>query len=196
MSDAMIDRISAHVEGKGIPIAFSPVSEEVVRDAETILRFGIPELLRSLYLTIADGGFGGAQPSYGLGYGILGIVRDDQSDPLSLVECYKGVQEGAHFIALQENKPTLEWKAGVLPFCAWGCNILSCVDCNDPAYRVVQSDHCEVTAQDYTLVDFFDMWVAGVSILDGGHGDRASVQGINPFTKQPMLFFGARKKRK
>jgi hypothetical protein len=173
-----------------------------VRTAEAELEFRIPEPLRSIYLQISDGGFGPLEtsdgslgPGYGLGYGLIGVRGGPSPDFGMLVETYEEMKTGANDAAREENDPGLKWKTGVLPFCEWGSNIVSCVDCNDASHRIVQSEHCECEVQHYTLDAFFEMWLAGKSILDAGGGKQQTAEIINPFTGQKTVVYGARKKK-
>src|SRR5437763_1861679 len=56
----VVERIRKHIAGQGVP---PPASTAEIEDAERQLAFPLPNLLRELYATVADGGFG---PSYGL----------------------------------------------------------------------------------------------------------------------------------
>ena len=54
---------------------YPPVETEVIASAESILSFGLPELLRQCYLRVGNGGFGP-------GHGIIGLA-DGYPDDLS-----------------------------------------------------------------------------------------------------------------
>jgi hypothetical protein len=96
---------------------------------EKLLGFRIHSLLRSLFVTVGNGGFGP-------GYGIIGVSGGDSRGTRTLAETYRGVQEGSAFKGD-------EWIEGLLPFCDWGCNILSCVDCLGAHATVYQSEDCD-----------------------------------------------------
>ena len=61
----------------------------------------------------------------GPGYGIIGVVGGHSSDLGTLVETFNEIKRGADYLGLK-------WNPQLLPFCGWGCNIFSCVDCSDP----------------------------------------------------------------
>lgn len=182
MSKDIVTRIKEHLTAKNVSIAFPATSREAVKTAETKLGFRIPTLLASLYLSIGNGGFGP-------GYGIIGIEGGRASNLGTLVQAYGEIIRGAEY-------RHLEWETGLLPFCDWGCNIFSCVDCNDVNLHVFQSEECDATVQTYTLEDFFKMWLDGVSILDFGSPTKKRADIINPFTGKTIRVKGARKKRK
>jgi len=56
---AIVERLRQHTSGQKLP---PPVSDADIAEAERRLGFQLPGLLRQLYGTIADGGFG---PPYG-----------------------------------------------------------------------------------------------------------------------------------
>lgn len=166
MQHSVIDRIAAHIDAAGIRLPCA--SAEAVDTAETTLGFGIPKLLRSVYLNVANGGFGP-------GYGIIGVDGGHRSDLGTLVETFNEIKRGADYLALK-------WNPQLLPFCGWGCNVFSCVDCSDPGSPIFRSDECRVRPVNYCLEDFFEMWLDGRDLLSEGGLRRSSVEITNPFT--------------
>lgn len=164
MESEIIGRIAAHVGGEKIAVA----SEDAVRLAEAQLGFAIPELLKSIYLNVANGGFGP-------GYGIIGVTGGHSSDLGTLVETYNEVTRGAGYLGLK-------WNPRLLPFCGWGDNIFSCVDCSNPGNPIFRSDECEARPVNYGLEDFFEMWLDGRDLVSQGATSRRTVQLTNPFT--------------
>lgn len=180
MEGNLVERIRAHVVRKHERVPCAPAQADVVREAEAALGFNIPPLLKSIYLTIGNGGFGP-------GYGIAGVTGGAGSDLGTLVETYREILKGAEYLGLP-------WCSGLLPFCGWGCNIFSCVDCNDPFYGVYQSEDCVARQMNFTLDDFFDKWVNGESLLEPGSAKH--VAGINPFNGASTSFAGRRNTRR
>ncbi len=144
MSDELIKRIAARAqnpktindmaEGVSPPYVLPPVTGlEKVAEVEKKLGFGLPELLRRLYTEIADGGFGP-------GYGLTGIEGDRNSYLNgNLAESYD------YFTRESSKEFGAVWQPKLLPILTWGCGILSCVDCADPAFPVYFLDpgmHC------------------------------------------------------
>ena len=84
------------------------VSEQDIADAEEVLGFGLPPLLRLLYLQVANGGFG---PEYTL----LPLVGDGRTAT---------AEYGPPGTA-----PAEYWPRGVLPILDWGCGMYAAVDC-------------------------------------------------------------------
>ncbi|MGW3338033.1 SMI1/KNR4 family protein [Streptomyces sp. NPDC001009] len=87
------------------------VGEQDVAEAERILGFSLPPLLRLLYLQVANGGFG---PDYTL----LPLVGG-------------GRTAVAEYGPLRDSRPAY-WPRGVLPILDWGCGMYAAVDCLAP----------------------------------------------------------------
>jgi hypothetical protein len=179
MKKDLVERIAARVHAVDHSRALRPASVIALRDAETQLGFNIPPLLRSIYLNVANGGFGP-------GYGVIGTVGGHASNLGTLVESSVQMRKGADYLGLK-------WNAGLLPFCEWGCNIFSCVNCEDPGNRVFQSDKCNARPQTYNLEEFFEMWLSGVDILDSGNSKGKTAEIINPFTRSKTHVSGGHK---
>jgi hypothetical protein len=113
-----------------MPAARRPARLDELNAAEKALGFPIPQLLRTLYLEVGNGGFG---PAYGL-CGVPTIpAASDQSD---IVLIYTELRAAP---PLDEN-PSWCWPHGFVPLIAQGCNIWECVDFLNAPYKVVLSD--------------------------------------------------------
>ena len=76
------------------------------------------------------------------------------------------------------------WEDGTLPFCAWGCAILSCVKC-DATEQVFTFENARLWPQEYSLDGFFEMWLNGTDILAHDPGvELADLTLTNPFTRR------------
>jgi hypothetical protein len=85
--------------------------------AEAALGCGLPELLRRLYLEVANGGFG---PGYGLlGVPPLGAKDDLQHDLVSLYALYREADP---------DDPHWVWPEGLLPLVHLGCAMYGCLN--------------------------------------------------------------------
>lgn len=96
--------------------ALLPATEESLVEAEELIGFPLPTLLRRLYKEVANGGFG---PAYGT-LGVRGGHADDRHR--TAVDLYLEAKEGRS-----------GWRflpATLLPLCHWGCGIYSFVDCS------------------------------------------------------------------
>ena len=140
----------------------------------------LPPLLKAMYLNVGNGW---SAP----GYGLIGVVGGRLSNLGDLATTYREVRRGAGYLSL-------DWPDALLPFCEWGCNIFSCVDCKDEAAPVHWSEECVAYAEGYALADFLAMWIDGVSLIDLNAGGRVTAEIVNPFTRKPTRVTGGRKR--
>lgn len=174
MAVDIVNQIRSRLKEHSNPAAFPPTSEAAVKQAELTLGHEIPPILRDVFLTVANGGFGP-------GYGLIGVEGGYASSLGTLATTHAEIQKGAKYLGL-------EWKAGMLAFCEWGCNSFSCVDCTDSRFQIVHSEECKTYVQDFTLDAFFKMWLEGVDILS--RVVRSPVRTatiINPFTREKFI---------
>jgi hypothetical protein len=191
MSESLIDRIRelalspteqtrfrSLFAGRPIP---PPVAEAVVNAAERALGFALPALLREYYTQIGNGGFGP-------GLGIIGLPGGWTSDYGSIVDIYE-------LVKADSVPPGTDWQAGLLPFCEWGCNTYWCVDCIDNLNPVAVLEDGDALGQDYTLPQFFEMWLNGVDLYN--YGDKVSRLrvGTDPKTGEPIIIKRRRRNR-
>jgi hypothetical protein len=144
---ALVERVKALVLTE--PLRWSahlpPVSEDNLIRAEARLGFGLPPLLRELYLRVGNGGFG---PGYGF------YPLDNGADPKalrsdSLLTTYLALrsmtpQEFERYWKHGTETAEMElsaWPERLLEVCEWGCNIYSYLDCSQPGYPVLRLDH-------------------------------------------------------
>lgn len=119
-----------------------PASPEAVAEAERVIGFPAPPLLRRLYTEVANGGFGPEG-------GILGVRGGHPQDNFSdIAELY---QDGPD--------PSGVIPAGLVLIYDWGCTIWSLVDFRDPAGRMWCSHQGELWPQGITLGE----WLIGTS---------------------------------
>ncbi|WP_280908817.1 SMI1/KNR4 family protein [Streptomyces sp. SAI-090] len=94
-----------------------PATPDAVAEAEQVIGYPLPPLLRRLYLEVANGGFGPRG-------GVLGVPggkwRGDWAD---IVDAYQAFSEA----------PDNPVPAGLVWLFDWGDAIWSLVDCRDPA---------------------------------------------------------------
>lgn len=149
---------------------FPTVTEDDVSNAEAALGFQLPPLLRRLYKEVSNG-------IAGFGYDIFGLEGGCDCHCGTLVDTYTEFDKGGE----SETKP---WQIGLLPFCHWGCNIFSCVDCVEAANHVFTYEDGGVWPQRYALPDFFEMWLEGKVCFSDENVETVTTEIINPFTKQ------------
>jgi hypothetical protein len=181
MSD-LIDQIREHLARKRPARLFPPADQFAVARAEASLGLRIPELLKRIYTEIANGGFGP-------GYGVLGVEGGFAGDYGDLVGTYR------QLVTASESTGRV-WQKDLLPFCAWGCAILSCVTCGS-SLQVATFDSGSVWPQEYALEKFFEMWLEGVDILRADPNVyEAEVAMKNPFTRKPWKTKTLRRREK
>jgi|SRR5579875_1568566 len=168
MDGSLIERIRGYATSRATSLPYATASEEAIGEAERGLGFPIPALLKACYLRVANGGFGP-------GYGIIGVEGGYASDYGNLVETH-GV------LKRDQESEGREWPNGLLPFCEWGCNIFSCVDCHDTRHPVYTFEDFAVRPQGYTLDKFFELWMSGADILAYEASEAERVEVTNPFT--------------
>jgi hypothetical protein len=160
---------------------FPAASKGDVAKAEADLGFPLPQLLKRIYMEISNG-------IAGFSYDIIGLTGGYESHCGSLVDTYMVFKSDGK----SENK---EWKTGLLPYCHWGCNIFSCVDCTDSANPIFTYEDSGVWAQRYTLPEFFEMWLQGKALFSQENVEIVSAEIVNPFTGKKTTAY-ARSRRK
>jgi hypothetical protein len=138
--DALLKRIRARVaegqpcdhSGQWLP-AQPPIAPTEVAEAEAMLGFRLPELLRLLYTEIGNGGFG---PEFGL---IPLSTASLGGDPPAQAE-FELVGEYARLVSRFTGGSRGLWPTGLVPAFYCGCTVFEFVDCKDPAGPVVWFD--------------------------------------------------------
>lgn len=159
---------------------FPTASTSDVAKAEAQIGFSLPHLLRRLYVEISNG-------IAGFSYDIMGLEGGCSSDSGTLVDCYISFKA-------RDNGGTSGWKTGLLPFCNWGCAIYSCVDCTDTAYPVFTHEDSGVWPEQYTLFEFFEMWLKGKVLFSQENVEVLTQEIINPFTRKKTTIMTRRRR--
>jgi hypothetical protein len=124
--------------------------------AEARLGFALPALLRDIYMTISNGGFGP-------GYGLLGIqggacnsIGQRKVNAIDLYEDFRAPQGSPR------------WPERLLPICHWGCAIYSCLDCSLPDAPVMAFEpngeddgpwRCDCRLHVASFAEWLAMWL-------------------------------------
>jgi len=136
-------------------IVAAPAAPAEVDAAEAALGFGLPSLLRRLYVEIGNGGFGP-------GYGFIGVPTADtvarrrrfienhyrniqrpREDPnwwpaeLVPVSDFDIVETYRRHLTADLADPAWRWPERLAPICHLGCGMFEYVDCSDPQGPVV-----------------------------------------------------------
>ena len=204
MNDSLISKLRARAadarfatdEPGDFPAAArSPLDAPTIARAEIALGRRLPDLLRAIYTTVGDGGFGP-------GYGLLRLMPDSASPG---AESVVGLYEA--FCGTDPEDPAWAWPVHLVPFCDWGCAIRSCVDCSAPDGAVITFDpnardigepmSQALAATHPSLESWFVDWLAGVRIWDRMFEPDPSraVPIINPFTKESVVHVPTKPRR-
>jgi hypothetical protein len=170
MEEQLASQIREFSASQQRPIPFSPAAAGDVAEAESQLGFSIPPLLKAVYLRVGNGGFGP-----GRGGNIIGLNGGYTSDFGTLVETYRQLKNDCELDGKQ-------WLTSLLPFCEWGCNIFTCVQCGAEPFLINSFEEGEVSPTGYTLQSFFRLWLEGTDILSYNSVIDSTAEGINPFT--------------
>jgi hypothetical protein len=162
------------------PEPYPFASPEEIALTETHLGFHLPPLLRSVY-GIANGGIGP-------GNGLLPVGEDEDT----LAAVYRSFADATY--APSSGEPGFDqypWPERLLPICDWGCAIWSCLDCRSADGPVVTASNGEPFANTgHTLRSWLSAWLAGVELFEEMFEPSPTHTGVNPFTRQPMMFKG------
>jgi SMI1 / KNR4 family (SUKH-1) len=124
----MDDDLSKLREATGPGPLPPPASPEEVERFEAASGLRLPPWLRSVYLAVANGGFG-------RGYGLCPLLPGGAAESgESALELYQ------EFRRPDPDDPGWSWPAHLLPICDWGCAIRSCVSCRSEKGAVVRFD--------------------------------------------------------
>jgi hypothetical protein len=127
---------------------FPPATPQQIEHAEGRVGFSRPAALRTVYLEVANGGFG---PGYGL-VGVDDGATDDQGD--NLEQLYR------HLSAPDPDVPGWTWPEHTVAFCYWGCQVYSCAT---PDGSVLDLDGYDWRDTATPLVEWLSRWADGHS---------------------------------
>lgn len=165
------DELIEHMKGcilRGKPLSRSyirsnqrvnpPVSSADIEQAEALVGFPLPTIIKRLYVEVGNGGFGP-------GYGLLPLNNEEDPQALetdSLVTTYlalhpstqRQTEERSGFPALPEK---------LIMICDWGCNISSWIDCSQRELPVLRSeatlDCNEFTLEASSFASWLEHWL-------------------------------------
>jgi hypothetical protein len=145
--------------------AYTPLLEPSVARAERALGRTLPPLLKQLYLTCGNGGFGpNVRPLVG-----ANDEDDVKRNPFTDPEL-RGVTSSIVLEALRARGAQF-WPEGLLCFCDHGCNVESCIDTTRPELPIVrfeprfEDDSEEPTSDSFeperaSVMEWLQEWLA------------------------------------
>lgn len=155
---------------RNFSFAFAPASEKQVRATEARLSLTLPPLLKALYMTIANGGFG---PGTGL-RGIEGGYNDPNHQG-TLADLYPTEARANQVFDLPANPqerlvlPRGRWPRETLCLADMGCVQEACVDAfTERMYilGVTADDHHVLEPLSWTLEEWLWRWVRNENLLE------------------------------
>jgi hypothetical protein len=138
-------RPTDHNNGMSPP---APASDEVIGEAEQVIGYPLPPLLRRIYGEIANGGVG----PFG---GVEGLPGGYSSDA-DMLDLYK---EYRHAEIYPDDPPAPP--AGVLFFCDFGCAMWSLLDCRHPQGQMWWWEEGNRNKLNLTLPEWLSAWLIG-----------------------------------
>ncbi len=135
-----------------------PATQDAVTEAEEVIGWPLPSLLRRLYLEIGNGGFG---PHNGI-LGVRGGASNANDNFRDIIETHRAFS--SHPDDPLSAPPWLVW------IFDWGCTIWSMVDCRDASGPMWFNEEGEMQPEGITVAEWFDCWVAGRLCIPCGPG--------------------------
>jgi hypothetical protein len=112
---------------------YPPASVQTVAKAEEQLGFPLPDLLREIYLQVANGWSG-----------FIGLEAGESDEWGNSLEGRYRMVRSPH-----PDYPQCPWPEGLVPLENWGCNIWSCVHCLKRRNPVVRFDPNGIDYENY-----------------------------------------------
>lgn len=159
--DELIAVIRATAADREFP---APASESHVAEAERVIGYPIPPLLRRLYLEVADGGFG---PGRRGRFGVLGVHTPGTDEELITFAYEQGLWD------LED----VHVPYGLVKFYDWGCAMWSLVDFRHPSGPMWGADNGQLFREHMDLAEWLARAVEGtLSAPDSDkHPDSISI---------------------
>ena len=127
----------------------SPASDDDVAEAEEIIGYALPPLLRRIYLEVANGGVGPF-------IGIDGVRGGHASNGTGMLDMYQDYLSAD----LADDEPPAP-PPGVVFLCDWGCANWSLLDCREPEGRMWSWEEGDRCPQDLTFTAWLELWING-----------------------------------
>lgn len=135
--------------------AVPTVSAAQLNAIEKSLGFALPQIVRSLYVVVGNGGFGPA-------YGIVGVRGGAKLEGKTLETCYHGMRQ------LHREHPMWKWPEQLLPLANAGCGMWSCVDCTYKSLPMILWDPNNLDSDsddaDARIRWCYSFWDQGMSV--------------------------------
>jgi hypothetical protein len=183
---AKADQLASQMEQPADRPLPPPATADQVADAEAAIGAPLPELLRRLYLEVANGGFG---PGYGLlGVGPGGWTDDHRHDLVEMQASMRApIDEPGE---PDDGDARWTWPATLLPVAHLGCGVYACVDASQPGAPVLEYDPSDLDWDDDgypldeeeafvevspTLQAWLEAWVEGSSWAEQQAAEEAEL---------------------
>src|SRR5215831_17020858 len=139
---------------------FPPATAAQLHKTEQALGFSLPAILRSLYMHVANGGFGP-------GYGIIGCIGGF-GDAGNIVEGYQFHVTRNQLLDIDKREyiseiPETYWPSFLVPLCDLGEAVVLCLDGNTGrivrVYPSAQEFHIHLEVEAFSVEDWLDQWL-------------------------------------
>jgi len=172
------DYAAACQGGLLVPLPPLPLATpEAVAEAENVIGYPLPRLLRRLYLAAGNGGFG---PRAGI-LGVRGGIP------------HGGWNDLAELHQASRADPADPWQPWHIGIFNWGCAIWSLADCRDPAGPMWSWDGNDHMLREYdqTICDWLALWLeCRLDLPEGtgppGHPSRERTTAIKTAAHVPL----------
>jgi SMI1 / KNR4 family (SUKH-1) len=154
---------------------FPPATEEQLRLSEEAMGFPYPPLLRTLYLRLANGGFGPAYGLVGAFGGYADAIHTEGRHEFMLQESvvYPSFSEEITLIDIEQcEKPGGDrkkiyidpavWPKHLIELCEWGCGYFSLL--HAPSGRVYYFGEDYLFQQANSLEEWLERWLRGENL--------------------------------
>ncbi|MCY1136942.1 SMI1/KNR4 family protein [Actinoplanes sp. Pm04-4] len=129
----------------------APASAEALDEAERVIGYPFPPLIRRLYGEVANGGFGPFGGVEGVGGG------HESAGGAGMLAEYVEWRD----TEIPDDSDFPAWMPGVVFFCDFGCAMWALLDCRVPGGRIMFLDQGELHELDVTPAQWFELWLDG-----------------------------------
>lgn len=151
---------------------YPPASEEQAQETEARLGFPLPSLLRTLYLNVANGGFGPGTGIRGIDGGYNSAIPGENETKAHTFDFTVYKEQEAQSVARGWRPlmlvPREQWLEHLLPICDLGCCMEACVDIHKRMFITEPSDSNDFYTLEHlpwAFEEWLWRWVRGEDLI-------------------------------